>query len=165
MSLLMGRPPATLTNHPRPPIVGCIPGAILSAGEVAAVYENREPLANVVSVLLFLLPIAVWCAVWLWCVDWAKLWPVLGRGGWAPAVLLIVMGGFVWGRIDPVDLTWPGYYLPAMAWHVGAAVSLACLAMICGWLQGVISWTPPEFPVHPPAAAHADGHGHDHGHH
>jgi hypothetical protein len=145
-------------------MVGSISKSILSAGEVAVVYDNPQSLASVLSVVL---PIALWCAWWLWCVNWAKLWPVLGRGAWAAAVLFVLMGGVVWARIDPAPLTWPGYYLPALTWHLGAAVILACVALVCGWLQGVMGWTPPEFPVHPVVAAHGHdhGHGHDHAHH
>jgi hypothetical protein len=145
-----------LTNRSRPPIVGSIPKSILSAGEVAVVYENRESLANVLTVVL---PIAAWCAWWLWCVNWTKLWPVLARGAWAAVVLFILMGGVVWGRVDPMPLTWSGYYIPALTWHLGATMILAAVALLCGWLQGVLGWAPPEFPVHPAPAAH----GHDHG--
>jgi hypothetical protein len=122
-----------------------------------------EPLASVMTVLIALLPGGLWCAWWLWCVDWKKLWPVLARGAWAPAVLMVLMAGMVWNQLDPVDLAWPGYYLPALVWHMGAAVLLAAIALTCGWLQGVFHWTPPEFPVHPAPVAH--GHDHGHGHH
>jgi peptidoglycan/LPS O-acetylase OafA/YrhL len=116
------------------------------------------PFAGYVLPLLILV---AWCAWWLCCADWKKLWPTLAAGGWAPAVLLVLMAGAVWAQLDPYDLTWPGYYLPALLWHVGAAFLIACLAMFCGWLQDLLGWTPPEFPVHPVATAH----GHDHGHH
>jgi hypothetical protein len=122
------------------------------------VYQTPGPLATVVT---FLLPCALWCAWWLWCVNWTKLWPVLARGGWAAAVLFILMGAAVWARLDPRDLAWPGYYIPAQVWHFGAVTTLALVALLCGFLQRICGWTPPEFPVHPAAGAH----GHDHGHH
>jgi hypothetical protein len=122
------------------------------------VYEPLEPFS---SFLIALLPAALWCAWWLWCVDWKKLWPVLASGAWVPAVLFVAMGGAVWTQLDPRDLTWPGYYVPSLAWHLAGALLLAAVAMLCGWLQGVLAWAPPEFPVHPVPALH----GHDHGHH
>jgi hypothetical protein len=129
------------------------------------VYESRELSVNVVSVLVALLPLAIWCAWWLFCVNWTKLWPVLASGAWAPAVLLVFMAGAVWARLDPRDLTWPGYYVSALAWHLSAGVGLAAVAMVCGWLQAVLGCTPREFPVHPPAPAHGHAHADGHGHH
>jgi hypothetical protein len=129
------------------------------------VQQIPEASTSIASVVAVVLPFVLWIAWWLWCVDWRKLWPTLGSGAWAPAVLLVAMGGVVWGRLDPRDLTWPGFYVPSMAWHVLAAICLGCLAMICGWLQGVFGWVPPEFPVHPPALAHGHGHSDGHGHH
>jgi hypothetical protein len=129
------------------------------------VYDSWEPFAGAGRTLAVVLPLALWCVWWLLCVDWKKLWPVLGLGGWAPAVLLVLMAGAAWARLCPGDLAWSGYSLPAPAWQFGAAVGLACLAMICGWLQGVIGWKPPEFPVHPPAGEHGHAHAHGHVHH
>jgi hypothetical protein len=124
-------------------------------------YDSGDLLPGAIRGLLLL---AVWCVWWLLCVDWKKLWPVLAFGAWAPAVLFVLMTGAVWARLDDRNLTWPGFYLPSFGWHVGATILLAGLALICGWLQGVIGWMPPEFPVHPPELAHghapADGHGH-----
>ncbi len=125
-------------------------------------YDPSAPLASVVAILVVLLPAALWCAWWLWCVDWSKLWPTLATGAWAPAVLFVLMGGVVWGLLDPNGFGAPGAVVPA---HVGMAVGLAIVAMFCGWLQGVAGWTPPEFPVHPAPAAHGHDHGHGHDHH
>jgi hypothetical protein len=132
------------------------------AGEVASVYDPSAPLTSVVSIVAAWLPLALWCAWWLWCADWSKLWPTLAAGAWAPAVLFVLVGGAVWGRLDPNGFGAPGYVVAA---HVAAAAGLACVAMFCGWLQGVFGWTPPEFPVHPAPAAHGHDHGHGHGHH
>jgi hypothetical protein len=126
----------------------------------SAAYPEQNPGAGIVFILL---AAVAWCAWWLCCVDWKKLWAVLAAGAWAPALLLVLMGGAVWKVLDPRDLTWPGYYIPALTWHVGATVGLAALAMFCGWLQALLGWAPPEFPVHPAPAAH--GHDHGHGHH
>jgi hypothetical protein len=123
------------------------------------VYSTPEPLANAPWLLTVVLPLGLWCVWWLCCTDWPKLWPVLARGAWAAVVLFVLMGGVVWGRLDPDGFGAPGY---ALAAHVAAAAGLAGLAFFCGWLQGLLGWTPPEFPVHPPAAAHDHGHAHAH---
>ncbi len=123
-------------------------------------YDTPEPLAQAGTVFVVLLPLLLWCAWWLWCADWSKLWPVLGSGAWAPAVLLVLMGGAVWGVLDPRVLNGPGFFIPSVVWHIVAAAGVAALTLFCGWLQGVVGWTPPEFPVHPPAPAHDAGHGH-----
>jgi hypothetical protein len=127
--------------------------------------ETSQLLSNIFSVLLVLLPGAIWCAWWLFCVNWPKLWSALARGAWTGVVLFILVCGSVWARLDPRDLAWPGYYISALPWHIGAAALLACLAFLCGWLQGVLGWTAPEFPVHPVAAEHGHGHANGHGHH
>jgi hypothetical protein len=129
------------------------------------VSDSRDVFASVISTLVAWLPLALWCAWWLLCVDWKKLRPVLSTGAWTAVVLLALVSGVVWARLDPRDLTWPGFYLPALTWRVASAVGLALLAMLCGWLQGVIGWMPPEFAVHPPEPAHGHAHGDAHGHH
>jgi hypothetical protein len=99
------------------------------------------------------------------CVNWKKLRPVLSLGAWTAVVLIVLVSGVVWARLDPRDLSWPGFYVPALAWRVSAAVGLFLLALFCGWLQGVIGWTPPEIAVHPPEPEHGHAHGDGHGHH
>lgn len=121
-------------------------------------YDPSAPWASVVTIVAAWLPLVCWCAWWLWCANWAKLWPTLAAGAWAPAVLLVLMAGVVWAWLDPNGFGTPGWGLVT---HVLAAAALACVAMFCGWLQGVFGWTPPEFPVHPAPVAH--GHDHDHG--
>jgi hypothetical protein len=40
-------------------------------------------------------------------------------------------------------------------------VLLVALTLLCGWLQGVMGWTPVEMELEPPAdSAGHDGHGH-----
>ncbi len=101
--------------------------------------------------LWLLLPLGLWIVWWLLGVNWQKLWPVLARGGWAPAVLLFVMGAVVWSRLQP----W------RFVWQLGVAAALAVLALFCGWLQPRIRATPAEISLEPPAAAD-EGHGHAH---
>ena len=50
-----------------------------------------EWLAEVLGVMLRLLPGGLWCAWWLWCVDWKKAWPVLAEGGLVVVVLLMIL--------------------------------------------------------------------------
>jgi hypothetical protein len=101
--------------------------------------------------LIVLLLVGLWIVWWLGAVNWHKLWPVLARGAWAPAVLLFLMGAVVWSRLAP------GYF----AWQLGAVSALAALTLFCGWLQGRLHWTPAEFDLEPPAVSD-EGHGHSH---
>ena len=39
---------------------------------------------------------------------------------------------------------------------------LACLALFCGWVQGVMGWMPADVPIYPAEATHDDTHGHEH---
>jgi magnesium-transporting ATPase (P-type) len=97
-------------------------------------------------------------AVCLWAVNWKKTRHVLAVGGWAPAVLLIILIALVWSRIVPA----PGPYgmLPNFWWQLAYVSALAALAMFCGWLQSVFHWTPHDINLEPPAHGH-----HGHGHH
>jgi hypothetical protein len=99
-------------------------------------------------------------AVCLWAINWKKARHELAVGGWAPAVLLIIVIALVWSRIVPEPCPWCG--LPNFWWQLGYVSMLAALAMICGWIQSVMHWTPHDVTLDPPA--HGHGHGHDHGH-
>ena len=103
------------------------------------------------SWLWLLLPLGLWIVLWLWTVNWQKLWPVLAHGAWAPAVLLLLIGAVVWSRIEP----W------RFIWQLGVVAGLAILALFCGWLQGCFQATPAEVRIDPPAVA---DHGHGHAH-
>jgi hypothetical protein len=94
---------------------------------------------------------SLWCAWFLWAVNWSKTWPVLARGAWAPVVLLMLMGATVWTKIQPLDSALNFW------WQLGSVCALAAIALFCGWLQGYFGWTPEEVAVEPPAG--------DHGHH
>ena len=120
-----------------------------------------DTLERVVGVLLALLPGGLWVAWWLWAVNWNRVWPVLARGGWAPALLLFLMSAAVWSRVDPVPCTSLGVVLPNFFWQLGCVSALAAVALFCGWLQGRLRWAPAEVNVEPPEAS-ADGHGHHH---
>jgi hypothetical protein len=100
----------------------------------------------------------IFAAICLWAINWKKARHMLAVGGWAPAVLLIVLIALVWSRIMP-ESRWG---LANFWWQLGYVTGLGALAMFCGWLQSVFHWTPHEISFDPPA--HGHGHGHDHGH-
>ena len=103
----------------------------------------------------------IWGAWCLWGVNWKKTRHVLAIGGWAPTFLLMLLIAIVWSRLDaskgPSFLPLPNFW-----WQLCYVSGLACIAMFCGWLQGVFHWTPHEINLDPPA--HAHGHDHGHGH-
>jgi hypothetical protein len=99
----------------------------------------------------------VWVVWWLRAVNWQKLWPVLGRGAWAPLVLLMVIVALAWSRLQPLP---PEYARFSLWLQFGYVTLLVAVALFCGWLQGVLQWVPPEINLEPPAHGHDDGHGH-----
>jgi len=114
-----------------------------------------EPWSTVAAVAAVLI---VWVAWWLGAVNWAKFWPVLARGGWAAAVLLLLIVATAWSRAAPGEFRWLGVLaLPNFLGQLLAVAALAAQALFCGWLQGRLRWTPPEVAVEPPAET-ADGH-------
>jgi hypothetical protein len=115
-----------------------------------------EWLDHLIAVLQVLIPFGLWCAWWLWGVNWKKTWPVLAAGGWAPALLLMAVATLVWSRVDPEP--WSG--VPNVWWQLGSVCALVAVALFCGWLQGYFGWTPHEISLEPPAEH--DGHGHVH---
>jgi hypothetical protein len=100
-----------------------------------------------------------WVAWWLCAVNWQKLWPFLARGGWAPLVLLILMVSFAWSIIQPTP---PEFLdgIPTFWWQLGYVSVLVGLALFCGWLQGLLGWTPAEIDLEPPVHDEAGGHTH-----
>jgi hypothetical protein len=106
-----------------------------------------------------------WVAWWLWAVNWNKAWGVLARGGWAPVVLLTLIAAAVWSALAPgtydfLDLFPIGNFW----WQLGGVTLFVLLALLCGWLQGVLGCTPAEINLEPPAPAHSH-HEHAHTHH
>lgn len=101
----------------------------------------------------------VWIAWALWAVNWKKTRHVLATGGWAPALLLILLVALVWSRLQTTPLFGFGW-LPNFWWQLLYVTLLAAIAMFCGWLQTVFHWTPANINLEPPV----HGHGHDHGH-
>ncbi len=102
------------------------------------------------------LPGGLWCAWWLFCVNWKKAWEVLADGGAIGVILLVFLSALAWAMIFPAETLnfWK---------QLAACASLALVALFCGWLQGQLGWTPEEVSFDPPED-HGHGHGHGHGH-
>ncbi len=113
--------------------------------------------------LVALLLPAVWCAWWLWGVNWIKLWPTLAKGAWLPVVLLAAVAAVVWAQLQPSQCNCLGFTLGNGWWQTGTIVLFVLLALFCGWLQGYFGWMPQEISLEPPPPEY--GHGHGHGHH
>jgi hypothetical protein len=103
----------------------------------------------------------VWAAWCLWGVNWKKTRHVLKIGGWAPALLLILLIAIVWSRLETTPCTGFGW-LPNFWWQLAYVSMLAAIAMFCGWLQSVFHWTPHDIQIDPPAHGHGAAHGHAH---
>ena len=84
------------------------------------------------------------------------------RGFWVGVVLLVFIGALVWSKIAPGALSLGFTELPNFWWHLIGAALLACLALFCGWLQGVLGWMPADVPIYPESATADDTHGHEH---
>jgi hypothetical protein len=124
--------------------------------------ELQDRVVPTVNVLNILLLCGLWVVWWLFGANWRKLWPVLAEGAWAPVLLLMFMATEVWSRVDPKPCDCLVFVvLPNFWWQLGAVTALVLVALICGWLQGLMGCTPPEYPVNPAPAVH----GHDHGLH
>jgi hypothetical protein len=123
------------------------------------VSDLPEWLSRLFAVLLQLLPAGLWCAWWLWAVNWKKTWPVLARGAWVPVVLLMLVAAGVWSRLAPGPYSGLGVVtIPNFWWQLGGVGALAAAALFCGYLQGYFGWEPAEIDLELPAPAH----GHDH---
>jgi hypothetical protein len=92
----------------------------------------------------------LWCAWWLWCVNWKDAWPVLARGAWIVVVLFVIGSAMAWSAIFPSTCNCLGFPLPNFWWELGATTGLALLALLCGWVQGRLGWAPPEVSFEPP---------------
>jgi hypothetical protein len=84
--------------------------------------------STVVAVLLALLPGGLWCAWFLWAVNWNKLSTALRAGAWAPVVLLGLISAAVWSRIAPSECPCLGFVvLPNFWWQLGSVAALAAV--------------------------------------
>jgi hypothetical protein len=126
-----------------------------------------ESAAWVSTIVLPILLIVLWCAWWLWCVNWKKAWPILSEGGWVPVVLLMFIVALAWSRISPATCRCLGFPIANFFWQLIGVTGLTLLALFSGWVQGRLDWTPAAVSFEPPAHEHGHGHGHHHhgGHH
>jgi hypothetical protein len=113
------------------------------------------------STLLTLLAILLWSIWWLWAVNWTKAWEALAQGAWVGVVLLVLLASMVWSHIDQSAWNVPGIGSVPSSWAcLGCVSALTALALFCGWLQGIMGWTPAEIELEP---AEEHGHAADHG--
>jgi hypothetical protein len=119
-------------------------------------------LAPLWQFLLAWLLLVVWIVWWLFGVNWRKAWGVLAEGAWMPLVLLMIVGALAWSQMVPSDCTCLVLVtVPNFWWQLGAVGLLVAVTLFCGWLQGVMGWTPEEINLEPPPSpAGAHGHGH-----
>jgi hypothetical protein len=110
-----------------------------------------EVVVLLLGVLAQHLLIIAWFAWWLLAANWARLWEILGRGGWVALVLAILAGATAWSQIAPSDYDCLGFITISNFWWQLSAVSLLALAtLFCGWLQGTMGWQPPQINLEPP---------------
>jgi hypothetical protein len=125
-------------------------------------------LASVWHLVAAWLLLIAWIAWWLRGVNWRRAWGVLAQGAWLPLVAVAVAGALVWSQIAPASGTVLGVHVPNFWWQLGGVGLLAGLTLFCGYLQGVLGWTPEEVEIEPAHIEHdVHGHSHDpgHGHH
>jgi hypothetical protein len=118
-----------------------------------------ETTLGVLTFLLPLIPGGLWCAWWLWGVNWKQVWPVLAEGGWVGVVLLTVASALAWSQVFPTRNPAVNFW-----WQLLLCAALALVALFCGWLQDQLGWTPAEVSFDPPEEHNGHGHGHAHGH-
>jgi hypothetical protein len=107
--------------------------------------------------------LVVWLAWALFGINWKRAWPVLAEGAWAPVVLLTILVPLVWASLFPTAFAGLGFVvIPNFWWQLIAVWLLVAATCFCGWLQGVLNYTPPEISTEPPADDHGHGHGHHH---
>ena len=150
---------------------------------INVLWSLLDVVVNLVRVILPWLPLLAWVGFWTFAVNWAKVFPILRRGGFIGILLLMFVTVIVWGAAAP----------PVNGKHLmlGLSVSnyagkfiyvtmLTCIALLCGsaQLSGAFGRLG-EFPEEPAeddhghnvhghddhGHGHNDGHGgHDHGH-
>jgi len=120
-------------------------------------------LVQLLGLLLQTSLLLVWLAWALLAVNWPKAWQVLRQGAWAPFVLLLVFIAVVWSQLMPADCNCLHFVtLPNFWWQLGTVGMFAALTLGCGWLQGLLGWTPETINLEPAAEAHHHGHDHHH---
>ncbi len=102
-------------------------------------------LVDVAALLFSWSLLIVWLALCLWGINWQKVWGVLARGAWLPAVLILIVTALVWSRIAPGDCSCLGFVTVGnFWWQLGYVGLLAAITLFCGWVQGYFGWQPVE---------------------
>lgn len=128
------------------------------------------------SLLLPVIPLAVWIAFWLFAVNWVKLRQALLSGGMFGLLLIGLVMILVWGVVAPPQEGVHNFLGLKLSNFVGKTVlvtGLACIMLLCGSVQlsgFCSSWCQfeddsAEGELHAALHAHGDDHGHGgHGH-
>jgi hypothetical protein len=84
---------------------------------------------------------------------------VLAEGAWVPVVLLVIAGAMAWSQLAPSQGNFLGFVtLPNFWWQLGDVALLVAVTLLCGWIQGLLNWYPPEIDLEPATAAHNHAH-------
>lgn len=121
------------------------------------------------TLLVPLIPLAIWIAYWTLGVNWTRLRLVLLRGGWIGLLLLGLVAVMVWGTVDPPPSGYHQFLGLTVGNFVGKTVLvtvLICIMFLCGSVQlsgfcGSLCQfdEPPLEPEHPGGDHGHDGHG------
>jgi hypothetical protein len=144
-----------LTNRAAAPIVSRVDSLVVPRKVVTVAHQWQ-------TLVLELILLAAWVAWWLWAVNWVKAWEWLARGAWVAVLLLVFLAALVWSKIGSRELDLGFVQLPNFWWQLGGTALLTCLALFCGWVQGVAGWMPGDVPIYPAEATADDTHGHEH---
>jgi hypothetical protein len=126
---------------------------------VSFLYQFVLLVGLLVDFLLNWWVVIAWLAWSLLGINWKRAWPILARGAWAPAVLLVLTAALAWSQLAPAEGAFLGVgTIPNFWWQLGDVSLLAAVTLFCGWLQGVLGWAPAEIDLEPPAVAPAHGH-------
>jgi hypothetical protein len=121
-------------------------------------------LAPWISLIVTWLLLIVWIVWWLLAANWKRIWPVLAEGAWVPMILLVVGGALAWSQLAPsrghllFAGSGRGLDLPNFWWQLGDVGLLVCVALLCGWIQGLLGWQPPDINFEPATVAHDASH-------
>ena len=88
----------------------------------------------------------VWAAWWLGAVNAKKTRHVLAIGGWAPAILLILVIALVWSRLEPRACNCLGFVtLPNFWWQLGYVSMLGAIASSSAGCKASCTGPRPKF--------------------
>lgn len=145
----------------------------------ALVIALRDLLGAFGTLLIPVIPLAIWIAFWLFAVNWVKLRSAILSGGMFGLFFIGLVAVLVWGVVAPPAEGVHNFLGLKLSNFVGKTVlvsGLACIMLLCGSVQlsgFCSSWCQfeedsAEGELHAAIHGHGDshgGHGHDdHGH-